>query len=422
MTKVNFSPSDFRRQVADASSLILRNRYFEKNPFLTDDGASLIARPGLKKWIDLGDGPVRGMFSSPGTFGGDLFVAANENLYRVDSDSNSTLIYSGLYNPDKGVVNMAITANIGDVPEYLFIADGRNLYVYMENGYATGLLQGAPANGDVVQIDTVYYQFTTGSVDTGSPAGTVSNPWLVALGGGGIEAFTNLADAIGASGVEGTQYSTGTVENAYVVVITYGALSLGVRSTLIGALGNSTATTETGAALTWSNGATLTGGGSPLCTVVQLPDDVGAIDVGVVNSFVIVVPAQGEGINGRFYWIEPGETTIDPLNYATAERSPDGIYGVKVLGDQFWLPGASTTEVWYVSSDATNRMQRLQGVVFDRGTWEATAVVLNEMLIICDADGAVFQITGGAPKRVSTPAIEELIRTAIQRHQASTLI
>lgn len=288
MVKVNFNTSDFQRQVADAGALILKNRFFEKTPFLTDDGASLIARPGMRRLTYIGDGPIRGLASEAGSFNGDLFVVSGDTLYRMDNLLNQTSLQSGLFDPERGFVNMAITARIDAVPEYLFVADGRNLFVY--------------------------------------------------------------------------------------------------------------------------DGSTT--------TAVAMPDDVGVIDVAVIASYVIVIPVQEDGYQGRFYWIEPGETTVDPLNFATAERSPDGVYGVQVFGDQFWLPGESTTEVWYVAganpSDPTAPvMQPLRGVVFDRGSWQNTAKAIHETMIVVDADGGVFRIQGGSPQRVSTPDIEEQIRKAM---------
>lgn len=412
MVKVNFNTSDFKRQVADAPALMLKNRYFEQNPALTEDGASLLARPGLRRFVDVGAGPIRGLFSEPGTFNGDLFAASYDSLYRVSTAGVSTLVSSGLASPDFGIVNMAITGNIGDVPEFLFFCDRQALYVYVEGGYANGTITGTPANTDVIRMDNTYYQFTSGSVDAGTPAGTAGNPWLVALGGAALISWQNFFAAIGAAGVAGTTYSTALTAHPTIDGVTVETTGVQVRANFLGAGGNALVTTETGAAIAWG-AATLTGGGSPTVFQVQMPDDVGVIDVAVVNSFVIVVPAQGAGINGRFYWIEPGEIVVDPLNFATAERSPDPISGVEVVGDQFWLPGESTTEVWYVTDDPTNRMRRLQGVVFDRGTWENTAVAIHENLIITDADGGVFLIKGGQPQRISTPDIEEQIRTAI---------
>src|SRR3546814_18330199 len=109
MPIVNFRTSDFQLQVADTGALILKNRYFEQNPFLSDDGASLLARPGLKRLTTVGSGPIRGLKSEPGSFDGDLFVASYDSLYRMDNDLTSTSIYTGLYNPETGFVKMAIT-------------------------------------------------------------------------------------------------------------------------------------------------------------------------------------------------------------------------------------------------------------------------------------------------------------------------
>ncbi len=416
VTKVNFIPRDFKRDVAGGDQLILRNRYYEVNPHLSEDGASLLARPGMKFLMELGEGPVRGIYAEEGSFDGDLFIAHGVDLTRVHRDKSTTLIYSGLYNPDYGTVNMTSTAPIGDVPEYLFFADGRNLFLYIANGYAKGQLSGTPVNTDTVQIGSMYYRFTNGSVDTGSPAGTSGNPWLVALGLSSVISFDNLAAAVALNGDAGVQYSTATTVNSQAKPVSTTTGLAVFRATATGVVGNSVITTETGG-LTWTNGGTMTGGGNPDTSVVEMPDDVGAFDVATINSFVIVLPVQDDEFKGRFYWIEPGETTVDPLNFATAERSPDGVLGVEVLGDQFWLPGSGSTEVWYVSNDPINRMQRLQGVVFDRGTWEGTAVAIHEVLIVCDANGAVFQISGGSPKRISTPDVEEQIRKSIEEQQ-----
>lgn len=421
VTKVNFLPRDFKRDVA-GDEMILRNRYFETNPVLSEDGASLLARPGLDFLVEVGAGPIRGIFQTPDFFDGNLFVASYDSLYRVKEDLTVEFIVGGLINPERGVVNMTATAPIGDdVPAYLFFADGAILYYYTENGSAQGVVSGTAANNDVVRIGSVYYQFTTGSVDAGTPAGTLANPWLVAADlVVTSNSWANLAAAIGASGTAGTQYSTLLTAHPDVFVAALSATSVTVRAKVAGALGNGIVTTETGAGISWANG-TLTDGGASQVGQVPTPEDIGIFDVATVNSFVIALPTQEDESNGVFYWIEPGELFIDPLNFATAERSPDGLLGVEVLGDQFWLPGSGSTEVWYVSQDPINRMQRLQGVVFDRGTWEGTTVAIHEALFVCDANGAVFEITGGSPKRVSTPDIEEQIRQAIALQLATTI-
>jgi len=413
MVQVNFRTSDFRREVADAGALMLKNRYFEQDPFLSEDGASLIARPGMRYLTTVGDGPIRGLFSAAGAFNGDMFIASGSKMFRMTNLLAATEIYDGLVNPQQGFINGAITSEIGDVPEFFFFCDGVALYVYTADGYAHNSLTGTPANNDVILVGTVYYKWTNASVDAGTPAGTLANPWLVALGATNTEAFSNMYDAINAGGIGGTTYSTALTINTLVRAHTKTSTSVGVRAVEAGAPGNSLPTTETGAGLSWTLGVTLSGGGSPSVLQIQMPDDLGVIDVAVCNSFVLVVPAQVEGYQGRFYWIEPGEIVVDPLNFATAERAPDGINGVEIFGDQFYLPGDETTEVWYFTGDPLAPVRRLQGVVFDRGTWQNTALAINETLFIIDADGGVFRIEGGAPQRISTPDIEEEIRQAI---------
>lgn len=409
---IPLSRSDYFRGVAKEARIRTRNRYFEQNPVLSTQQTALIARPGLKRWIAVGDGPIRGLYSQPGSFSDCLFVASGGDLYRIDTDETITFIGAIPSINTKSPVKMAATSNIGETPAFLFVAAGSSLMLYIEDGYALGTVSGTPANTDVVRIGGIYYSFTNASVDAGTPAGTAGNPWLVALGANAAAAWTNLADAIGATGVAGTQYSTALTAHTDVQLANFTSTSVAIRSNFIGALGNGTVTTETGAAIAWG-AATLTGGGDPSWTQVATPDDVGIIDVGYVLSYVVVIPAQGQGINGRFYWVDPGETVIDPPDFATAERAPDPISNVVVLGDQFWLPGSNTTEVWYFTGNNDSPVLRMQGVVFDRGAWEGTAIQVKNSMILVDNEGAVFQVSGGM-ERISRPDIEQRIREAIQ--------
>jgi hypothetical protein len=417
---IPLSRSDYFRGVAKEARIRTRNRYFEQNPILTGQNSASIARMGMRRYLYVGQEGIRGLYSQPGSFNDAAFVASGDVLWRVDKDGTKTLIGSiGSPSPNNAVV-MAATSNIGDTPAYLFVAGGGPLMLYMENSFALGTITGVPANNDVVQIGGGYYKFTNASVNAGAPAGTLANPWLVALGASADLAWTNLADAIGATGVAGTQYSTALTPSTVVKLNNKTGTSVTVKANAIGALGNGVSTTETGAAIAWG-AATLTGGGGTSWTAVETPDDVGVISLAYIASYVVVVPAQGQDINGRFYWIEPGETTIDPLDFATAERAPDPVSGVVVFGDQFWLPGSNTTEVWYFTGNIDQPVLRVQGVVFDRGAWEGTAVQVKDSMIIVDNEGAVFQIQGG-PKRISRPDVEERIREAIQLQAAQPVI
>lgn len=420
MPDIPLAHSQYFRGVAKEARILTRNRYFEANPVLTVSQAALIARPGLRRWLYVGNGPIRGIYSQPGSFNDALFVVSGDEWWRVDKDGTKSFLQGGIAGGG-AAVSMAGTGSIGTTPEYMFLADGAILYLYIENGYARGRVSGTPANNDVVRVDSTYYKFTNGSVNAGAPAGTLANPWLVALGASAAVAWQNLSDAFQAAGTPGTQYSTALTLNASIQVVSTLPTAVNVRATAIGALGNGIVTTTTGGAIVWTAG-TLTGGGVASVTQVETPDDVGIISLGYIASYVVCVPAQGQGINGRFFWIDPGETTIDPLDFATAERAPDPIFAVVVFGDQFWLPGSNTTEVYYFTGNIDSPVLRLQGVTFDRGTWEGTALQIKESMVIVDSDGGVFQIGGGL-KRITQghPDIEERIREAIQNQAAKIL-
>lgn len=422
MASIPLAQSDRRRLAAQEADILLRNRYVEPNPVLADNVPSFIARPALRFWQHIGEvsdptkGPIRACFSQPGAFDDDIFPVAYNSLYRVArTDGTQTLIANNFIGGDENTaVRMTCTGDIGDIGPRLWIVDGQTLRVYMEDGFATGHLLATAnfADGDVVQLGTVYYRMSTGSLDSGAPAGTVGNPWRVLIGGALIQSYTNLFNAINESGVAGTDYSTALAQNPDALAQEAVATGVYVRATASGSFGNTVTTTETGANVSWTQGATLTDGGTPGIVVVPLPDGVGALDIQVINNFVIVIPAQGQGINGRFYWIEPGEIVIDPLNFATAERSPDPIYQVVVFGDQFWLPGQNTTEVYYMTGDIDVPVTRFQGVVFDRGVHPGCAIQVFDSAVVIDSFGGVYQIKGGE-KKISTPDIDERLRRAI---------
>lgn len=409
VTGVPLGTADWRRGYAKSAPIPLRNRFFEEDPVPLDGQAALLARPGLKRWLNVGTGPFRGIYCQQGVFNDALFVVSGTGLYRIDVDETVTLVGTGIAGNPDGYVSMVAT----DV--HLFIADGTHLYYYTDNSYAVGTLTGSGTitTGDKVTVGTVVYQFTSTSVDTGSPQGTAGNPWLVAMGGSTATALENLAMAIDGSGTPGTTYSTALVANADVTVSTSTATTITVRAVTAGTGGNALATTETGATLSWG-AATLTTGGSTTFGNVAMPDSVGAVWVDVLSSFVLVIPAQVEEKKGRFYWIQPGETTVDGLAFATAERAPDELFAIITLGDRAWLFGSGTLETWYATGDGDAPFQRVQGVAYDHGAWEGTAVKIKDIIIVTDRDGSVWKIGPDGLRKVSNHSVEQRIREAIK--------
>lgn len=421
-----FALSAFNRQVAKSPVIPMKNRFVEGVPPLTAGPVSAIARPALKYLTNFGTGPIRKIFSAPGIFNDAAFVVSGLDLYSIAAADGAATLIGTIGTSVLGDVSMAAVSVIDDtVPSRIFIADGGVLWVYSASSEATGHLQatGAIANNDTVVINGVYYKWTNGSVDTGTPDGTSSAPWLVALGANNAAALQNLYHAINADeGTPGTDYSTATTFNPYVRAYNVAAADLFVSARTPGTAGNAYTTTETGANIAWSAG-TLANGGSPQLRVVTMPGDVGAISLCSINSFIIVVPVQSEALatTGRFYWIKPGNTYVDPLDFANAERSSDNAHQVAVYQDQFLVAGRETVESWVMTGNVDAPVERYSGVLYDRGSWEGTVVKVRDSVVFVDELGAVIQNKGGM-KRISRPDQEERIRLAMQAAGLSPLI
>jgi hypothetical protein len=221
-------------------------------------------------------------------------------------------------------------------------------------------------------------------VNTGTPQGTSGAPWLVALAGTTELSLANLAAAIGDSAISGTDYSLLLIGHATVTVSSNDATTVKIRANANGTGGNAIATTETGANLAWG-ATTLAGGGGSAFTAVAVPDGDGIISVAMTLSYIVAVVAQGFGKNGRFYWINPGEVTIEDLNFATAERAPDPTWNAVDAGDSVWFPGLNSNEIWNLQPDGTAVFQRQQGRLFDIGTWEGTVLKIKDSMLAIGA-------------------------------------
>ena len=311
MTSVPLGINAYNRTYGQEPEIQLVNRFFEENPTNQIEKSALLSRPGTTFFLKVGGGPIRRFEHQPGAFDDDLFIVSGPTLFRYDGET--ILEIGGIIQGD-GVPGMTIVSGPGY--EHLFVADGVTLQYYdgeaaakgiltldsgnildgdtvemgtvyyewtggdvdagspdgslsdpflvnLDETFATGTLTvsgGQIETTDVVKVGTVYYEFTDGDVNDGTPAGTVGFPWLVKMGTTDATALANLILALNASGAAGINYSTGLVGNTSATGSVSTDKTATVTAVASGTAGNAVSTTETGASLAWG-ALTLEGGG-----------------------------------------------------------------------------------------------------------------------------------------------------------------
>jgi len=102
MTPIQFASQSYQARSSNVSSERMINLYLEANPQGAKSPTVLYGTPGLRKWITVGDGPVRGMIQ----LGPRLFVVSGPLLYAVDHSGSIVEI-----GPIEGAGNVHLTAN-----------------------------------------------------------------------------------------------------------------------------------------------------------------------------------------------------------------------------------------------------------------------------------------------------------------------
>lgn len=117
---------------------------------------------------------------------------------------------------------------------------------------------------------------------------------------------------------------------------------------------------------------------------------------------------------GKFQLSSLYDTTIDGLDFATAEGSPDLLVSLIVDHRELWLFGEKTSEVWFNSGDSSFPFSRIQGAFIEHGcaAKHSTCKMDNSVFWIGSDDkgsGIVLRAQGYVPQRISTHAVEYAI-------------
>jgi hypothetical protein len=127
-------------------------------------------------------------------------------------------------------------------------------------------------------------------------------------------------------------------------------------------------------------------------------------------------------LDGYFVFIQPNSqriwltalldgTSVDPLDFVSAEGDPDNIVSMIVDHREVWLFGNNTTEVWYNAGLSDFPLVRVQGAFNELGCAARYSVAkMNNQVYWLGrddrGDGIVYQANGYMGQRISTHAIE----------------
>lgn len=127
-------------------------------------------------------------------------------------------------------------------------------------------------------------------------------------------------------------------------------------------------------------------------------------------------------LDGYFVFNEPNSqkiwvtglldgTSVDPLDFTSAEGSPDGVVGIIVDHREVWVFGTNSVEVWYDSGNADFPLSRIQGAFNELGCVAAYSIAkMDNGLFWLGKDargqGIVYRANGYTGQRISTHAVE----------------
>ena len=141
------------------------------------------------------------------------------------------------------------------------------------------------------------------------------------------------------------------------------------------------------------------------------PDFAGAVTVAYLDGYFVFNQPDSQ-----ILWVTQllDGTSVDPLDFASAEGSPDGVVGIIADHRELWVFGTDSVEVWYDAGLTNFPLQRIQGAFNEIGCVSAYSIAkLDNGLFWLGTDargqGIVYRANGYTGQRVSTHAVEYAI-------------
>lgn len=147
-------------------------------------------------------------------------------------------------------------------------------------------------------------------------------------------------------------------------------------------------------------------------SMTQITDDAftGADKVDFIDGYYVF----NKPGTGQFQITALYSTSVDPLDFATAEGSPDNLVSLIVDHRELWLFGENSTEVFFNSGNVDFPFERIQGAFIEQGCVAKFSVAkMDNRVFWLTADdrgqGMVMSAVGYQPQRVSDHALEYAI-------------
>ena len=138
------------------------------------------------------------------------------------------------------------------------------------------------------------------------------------------------------------------------------------------------------------------------------PDFPGATTVCYLDGYFVFNEPNSQKI-----WVSQllDGTSVEPLDFASAEGSPDGVVGIINDHKELWVFGTDTTEVWYDAGGTDFPLAPIQGAFNEIGClspWTIQKLDNSIFWLGTDprGDGIVYRADGYKGQRISTHAVE----------------
>jgi len=134
----------------------------------------------------------------------------------------------------------------------------------------------------------------------------------------------------------------------------------------------------------------------------------GAVTVGYLDGYFVFNEPNSQRV---WTTVLLDGSSVDPLDFASAEGSPDGLVSLIIDHREAWLFGTNSVEVWYDAANAGFPLTRIQGAYNEIGCVAAYSVAKLDNGVFwlggdARGEGIVYRTNGYTGQRVSTHAIE----------------